>query len=255
MNLSLILELTKRDFTERFAGSILGVSWSFIWPLVSIMIYTVIFSKIMSARMPGNTGPYSYGIYLVAGLVPWTTFANTVLRCSTVFLDKKYIISKINISLIRLPLYIVLSESITFVITMLIYLIFLIITKTPLSKWILVLPFVYIVQQIFAFSLGFFMGIFTVFIRDLKEVMNITMQIWFWFTPIVYVANILPEFVKKLLFFNPAYLFIQAYQQVFAYRVAPDFYKLIILTLIAHILLLVSFLIYKKLEKDIRDFV
>ncbi len=116
MKLRLLIEFTKRDFTERYSGSILGVGWSFISPLVNIMIYTLIFSKIMSARMPGVEGEYSYSIYLVSGLIPWLAFANTVSRSSTVYLDKKHIISKVNLSLFRLPMFIVISETITFII-------------------------------------------------------------------------------------------------------------------------------------------
>lgn len=254
MNVSLILELTKRDFTERYTGSILGVGWSLIWPLVSILIYIVIFSKIMSARLPGNTGIYSYGIYLVAGLVPWTAFANTVLRSSTLYLDKKHVISKINISLIRLPVYVVLSESVTFLITMAIFFIFLTYTNTPFSKTLIFLPFLYIVQQIFAYALGFFIAMFTVFLRDLKEVTGIILQLWFWFTPIVYVGSILPDFAKKLLIYNPAYLFVQGYHNIFVYQKMPDINSLLILTVSGHLLLMAGFVIYRKLEKDIRDF-
>ena len=255
MNVSLLIELTKRDFTERFSGSILGVGWSIIWPLVSIFIYTVIFSKIMAARLPGNGGAFSYGIYLVAGLVPWTAFSNTVLRSATIYLDKKHIISKINISLIRLPLFIVLSESITFLITMGFFFIFLLIIGASFTKLLIYLPFIYIAQQIFAFALGFFIAMFTVFIRDLKEVTGIVLQLWFWFTPIVYISSILPEVVKKLLIYNPAYLFIHGYQNIFVYQKPPELSSLIALVILGHLILLIAFLFYRILEKDIRDFV
>ena len=121
-----MIELTKRDFTERYSGSVLGVFWTFIWPLVNIFVYTVIFSQVMGARLHGaSSTTYSYGIYLIAGILPWTAFANTVSRSATIFVDKKTIISKIKVSLPSLPLYIVMSESITFLITLFIYMVFL----------------------------------------------------------------------------------------------------------------------------------
>ena len=253
MNLNLLIEFTKRDFTERYSGSVLGTLWTFIWPIVNIFIYVVIFSKIMGARLPGKSATFSYGVYLIAGLVPWTAFMNTVLRSTSVFVDKKGIISKIRVSLPYLPLYIVLSETVIFIITISIYIIFLILTGYPLSKSLIFIPLIYLVQQIFAFALGFFMAIFYVFIRDLREVIGIVLQIWFWFTPIVYIFNILPDFAKKYFVYNPAYFFIKAYQDVFVFGNLPHFPSLIKITLIGHAILILSYLFYIKLEKDIRD--
>jgi lipopolysaccharide transport system permease protein len=246
--------LTKRDFTERYSGSVLGVFWAFIWPLVNIIVYTVIFSQVMGARLQGSSSTYSYGIYLVAGILPWTAFVNTVSRSATIFVDKKAIISKIKVSLPSLPLYIVMSESITFLITLFVYIVFLILTGTPLRKTIILLPAIYLVQQIFAFSLGFLISIFHVFIRDLKEITGIVLQIWFWFTPIVYVYDILPAVAKKLVHMNPAFLFIKSYQDIFVLNQVPDFINLLKLSVIAHLLLLAGYVIFKKLERDIRDF-
>ena len=257
MNLNLLAEFTKRDFTERYSGSILGVGWSFISPLVNIMIYTLIFSQIMNARLPGATGEeggYSYSIYLISGLIPWMAFSNTVSRISTIYLDKKHIISKINISLFRLPLFIVLSESITFLITMFSFLGFFIVTGQKLSTAMLILPFVYVVQQILAFALGFLLAQLTVFIRDLKEFTAILMQLWFWFTPIVYVVSIVPSSLSEILVYNPVYQIINIWHQVFVYQTIPDMTGIIVITIAAHALLFVTFLMYRILEKDIRDF-
>ncbi len=255
MNISLLIELTKRDFTERYSGSVLGVFWSFLWPLVNIFVYTVIFSQVMGARLQNSSSSYGYGIYLVAGILPWTAFVNTVSRSATVFVDKKSVISKINISLPSLPLYIVMSESITFLITLFIYISFLVMTGTPLKKTLIFLPAIYLVQQIFAFSLGFLIAIFHVFIRDLKEITGIVLQIWFWFTPIVYVYDILPEFAKKMVAYNPAFYFVKSYQDIFVLNQTPNFIHLLQLTILSHAVLLASYLIFKKLEKDIRDFI
>ncbi len=196
MNSSLIIELAKRDFIERYSGSALGFIWSFIYPLINILIYMVIFGSLMGARLPGMSSVWGYGIYLIAGLVPWTAFANTVTRSSTVFLDKKNIIAKIHIDLPTLPLFILISESVTFAVTLVIFLLILTITGFSFSYYLLLIPLLYIVQQIFAYALGFFLAMFVVFLRDLKEIVTIGFQIWFWFTPIVYVFDILPQFAQ-----------------------------------------------------------
>ena len=121
LNLSFIIEITKRDFAERFAGSVLGSLWAIIWPIVNLFIYIIIFGKIMGARLPGTSEMNAYGIYLAAGLIPWTAFAATISRSTSAFIDKKHIITKINTSLPSLLCHINLSETITYIISMVVF--------------------------------------------------------------------------------------------------------------------------------------
>ena len=93
-----------------------------------------------------------------------------------------------------------------------------------------------------------------VFIRDLQEVVAVVLFIWFWLNPIVYVVDILPEWVRHLLVLNPSYWFIDGYQHIFIYQEAPNFIHLIYLVLVGHFLLGLSYILFKKLEKDVRDF-
>jgi len=255
MNFSLIVELAKRDFIERYSGSALGFVWSFIYPLINILIYMVIFGTLMGARLPGMTSVWGYGVYLIAGLVPWTAFANTVQRSSTVFLDKKNIITKIHVDLPTLPLFIVLSESITFFVTLMIFLGILVVTGVSLSLYLLLIPFIYIIQQMLAYALGFFLGMLVVFLRDLKEVVTIGFLIWFWFTPIVYVFSILPGIAQQVLIWNPALAFISAYHDIFVFQRMPSFFFLSIVTIISILLIAFDYFIFRRLEKDIRDFI
>lgn len=255
MNLSLIIELAKRDFIERYSGSVLGFVWSFIYPLINILIYMIIFGSLMGARLPGMSSVWGYGVYLISGLIPWTAFANTVTRSSTVFLDKKNIIAKIRIDLPKLPVFIVFSETITFVVTLVIFFGILLITGYSFSPYLLVIPVIYLIQQLFAYSLGFFLAMFVVFFRDLREVVTIGVQIWFWFTPIVYVFEILPPLAQQILIWNPALAFISAYHDIFVLQKMPSFTYLSIVLIISIVLIALDYTIFKKLEKDIRDFI
>jgi lipopolysaccharide transport system permease protein len=255
LNFNLIVDLAKRDFTERYSGSALGFAWSFIYPLINILIYMIIFGSIMGARLPGMSSVWGYGIYLIAGLVPWTAFANTVTRSSTVFLDKKNIISKIHLDLPTLPLFIVLSETITFLVTLVIFLLILLFTGYSFSPYLLFIPVIYLIQQIFAYALGFFLAMMVVFLRDLREVVTIGFQIWFWFTPIVYVFEILPSLAQQILFWNPALAFISAYHDIFILQKMPSFLYLSLVLIMSGILIVLDYAIFKKLEKDIRDFI
>jgi lipopolysaccharide transport system permease protein len=156
LNASFIIEITKRDFAERFAGSVLGSLWAIIWPIVNLFIYIVIFGKLMGARLPGTSEMNAYGIYLAAGLIPWLSFSGTISRSASAFIDKKHIITKINTSLPSLLLHINLSETITYLISMLVFFIFLAFREHDFHKSLLLLPFLYCLQQMLAFTLGLF---------------------------------------------------------------------------------------------------
>jgi len=250
----LIWELTKRDYTERFAGSILGFLWSFIWPLVNLFIYIIIFGRLMGARLPGTSSIYSYGVYLTAGLVPWTAFGTSISRCTSVFLDKRHIVSKMRVSLPSLLIYVIFSETITFVITLLIFFLFLFLTGYHFSVRLSLILFIYYLQCLFAFGFGLMAATLTVFIRDLKEVVGIVLQLWFWLTPIVYVRDILPDIVKRVMIYNPAYVVIESYQRIFVFNDFPSIKSLVALNLLVHVMILVSYIVFRHLEKDVRDF-
>jgi lipopolysaccharide transport system permease protein len=215
----------------------------------------IIFGSLMGARLPGMSSVWGYGVYLISGLIPWTAFANTVTRSSTVFLDKKNIIAKIRIDLPKLPVFIVFSETITFVVTLVIFFGILQITGYSFSPYLLFIPVIYLIQQLFAYSLGFFLAMFVVFLRDLREVVTIGVQISFWFTPIVYVFEILPPLAQQILIWNPALAFISAYHDIFVLQKMPSFTYLSIVLIISIVLIALDYTIFKKLEKDIRDFI
>lgn len=252
----LLLDFTRQDFFDRYSGSALGVLWALIHPLVMILIFVVIFANVMGARLPGVAGQYSYAIYLVGGLLPWMAFANTITRGSTVFLDRRNIIAKIPIALAYLPVYIVISEGVTFAIALSLFLAFLFITDNLPGQAFLFLPVIFLLQQILAFGLGLMFGVLNVFLRDIKELVTVFLTFWFWLTPIVWVPDIAPPLVLELQgYFNPAYLFVDAYHAIFVHQRMPDFDALSRLVLVAHAALLLGWSLLKWLERDVRDFV
>lgn len=252
--MNLTIELTKRDFAERFSGSSLGVSWLVLAPVVNIFIYIVVFSELIGARIPGVESTLGYGVYLVSGLLPWVAFSNTVSRMSTVYVDKRHLISKIRLDLKSFPVFVVLSETVVFLFSCVVFLAFLLYFEFEMSRQMIWFPVIYVLQQFFAFGLGFLLAIFHVFLRDLKEFVSVSLQLWFWLTPIVYTFDILPDYASDVLHMNPAYLFIGAYHNIFVFDSAPALDSLLLLFVIGLSLMLAGFFLCSKLERDIRDF-
>lgn len=257
MNKSLIIKFVKQELVYRYSGSLLGAIWSFIFPLINIMIFILVFSKLIGARIPLpehlTTTEYSYSVYLVAGMLSWNCFAATFSRIANVFTEKSGIISKINLSLLHLPLYIIITEMIIYGISLAIFLIFLISINMPISLYWLWIPVILILQQGFAYTLGLFFAMLGVFIKDIRQAIEVGVQIWFWLTPIVYVIAILPEAYQHYFYFNPAYSFISSYQAIILYLEPPSMNALLSLFVSIIILGLINSKLMKILEKDIRD--
>jgi lipopolysaccharide transport system permease protein len=258
MNLALLLTFTRQDLLDRYSASLLGGLWTLINPLVQILIFTLIFSKIMGARL-GGLGvafeEYSYSVYLVPALLGWFAFGNTLTRVSTIYQDKAGLIGKVNLSLQGLPLYVVLSETVIYLLSMVFFALFLLAIGFPITAAWWYLPLIYAVQQLFAFALGFGAAVIGVFVRDVIELVRITVQIWFWLTPIVYVLDILPDETRRWFAWNPMAHVVTGYRDVVLYGQRPDLLAIGGVALLGLGLLLLARFGFRKLEKDLRDFI
>ncbi|MFC2992542.1 ABC transporter permease [Halomonas tibetensis] len=258
MNVSLLYHLTRQDLVDRYAGSILGAAWTFIMPLVNILIFTLIFSRIMGMRLGDlgmELGQYSYSIYLVIGVLAWNLFANTLSRVTHVFHEKAAIIGKVNVSLFALPLYILLSELTVYFIASAFFIIFLIAIDFEFTWHWIWWPLILVVQQTLAYAIGIIFATLSVFIRDIKQFVGVLTQLWFWLTPIVYVINILPEKWKVLFLLNPFFHIVNALRDVLMLQSSPALLPLALLMAIALLLLAFGLWLGRRLERDIRDFI
>jgi len=205
----------KREFQSKYRNSLLGSAWTIINPLSMIVVYTVIFSQVMQAKLPGVDHGYAYSIYLCAGSLTWGLFAEIVGRGQNIFLDHANLLKKINFPRICLPIIAVLNACLNFAIIFTLFLFFLLLCGFWPGWVVLATAPVLLVQLIFAVGLGMTLGVLNVFFRDVGQFFGVFMQFWFWLTPVVYPINILPEEVKHLISFNPMTSVVQSYQGIF----------------------------------------
>ncbi len=256
MQISLILHFAKQDMVDKYRNSLLGVLWNVILPLTMIFIFIFVFSKIMGAKLADfQDQPYSYAIYLISGILFWNLFASSSQRIANLFNEKKALIKKNHIELATLPLYVLITETVIFIISFSIFIGFLVYIQHPITlQWLLLIP-VYVITLLLAYVIGFSVAIFAVFIKDIKEVFGVILQIWFWLTPIVYVIAILPQGVGVFYQVNPLYWVVQASQNTILYQQAIHWQSLALITAIALLMLWIIIQISQRLEKDIRDFI
>lgn len=242
-----------REFRGRYRGSLLGSVWSILQPMALIFIYTIVFSKVMGARIKGVEDTMAYGIFLCGGLLPWSYFTELLGRCPDIFIDQANLLKKVNFPRSTLPVVLFLSTTINFIIVFTIFLFFLLITGRFPGWSILGFIPLLLIQQSFTLGIGMSLGVFNVFFRDIGHIVKIALQFWFWVTPIVYPVSILPDRLQGLVELNPLTHFITAYQQIVLHNQWPQLILFKYHLIISIATLITGFFLFRRLSGDIVD--
>ena len=254
-NIYLAFSFAKRDFKERYVGTSLGQLWYILSPIITITIYTIIFSDFMSMKLDIVDSSYSYSIYLIAGLLAWTSFSTTILRLNNSIFEKSNLIKKINVPVFVYQLSIIITEYFLLLLSYLLSIIFLLLVDHPVTWNFLYLAPILFVQTLFAYGLGTVFSLFNVFIKDLKEAIPILMQLWFWMTPIVYVQDMVADKYPFLLTYNPFYYFANIYQDIFLYSKAPSLNTLVLVSILSILTIFIAGFFYKKMIAAVKDII
>jgi lipopolysaccharide transport system permease protein len=248
-----VLGMVARDFRGRYLGSILGASWAILNPLAQILIYTLIFSQVMQARLPSVQDTLGYSLYLCAGILTWNYFVEVLLRSQTVFLEQANLLKKVSFPRVTLPSFVFLSASVNFSIVGTLFLAFLLVSgRWP--GWVLVaLVPLLLIQQVLAVGLGLFLGVTNVFFRDVAQAVGVGLQFWFWLTPIVYPVSTVPAAVRPLMAWNPLYPLIASYQRIIVEHRWPDWSDLWPVCLMAAVVALISETAFRHLSGAMVD--
>jgi len=248
-----ILGSVKRDFQSKYQNSILGIAWTVINPLAMIIVYTVIFSQVMRAKLPGAQGGFAYSIYLCSGVLTWGFFAEIVTRSQLVFLENANLLKKLNFPRLCLPIITIINALINFSIVFGLFTGFLVVSGTfPGWSYLALAPVLLILIALSA-GLGITLGVLHVFFRDVGYLFNVVLQFWFWFTPVVYPATILPDFARKLLILNPMAGLVAACQRILLAKQWPDWISLAPAALVALFLCLFSWRLFHRRSGELVD--
>lgn len=243
----------RRDFQAKYQKSLLGAGWAVVNPLAMILIYTLVFSQIMRARLDGVPGPFAYGIFLCAGLLTWGYFVDITMRFLNVFVANANLIKKISFPRLCLPLIALIGASVDFLIVFALFGLFLVLSGGfPGWPFLAVLPLMALLV-VFAASLGLLLGSLNVFIRDVGQLFGLFLTFWFWLTPIVYPVNILPAWVQPWLLLNPMAPLMAAFQSVIAYGQWPVWLDLWPLSVLTIMLVFVACRVYSRLAPQMAD--
>ncbi len=231
----------------------LGAIWTIINPLSMIVVYTVIFSQVMRAKLPDMDSDFAYSIYLCSGVLTWGLFAEIVGRSQNVFLEYASLIKKLSFPRICLPIIVILNSLLNFGIIFCLFIIFLVVSGNfPGWSFLAIFP-VLLIEILFSIGLGISLGVLNVFFRDIGQFFGIILQFWFWLTPIVYPIATLPENIRGFLTFNPMFAIIDAYHTVFINSQLPQWQTLLPAASISLILCWSAFRLFRKHSGEMVD--
>ena len=245
----LLRGLVQRDLTVKYKGSILGVAWSLLHPLVMVAVYTLAFRYIV--QVPIERFP----LFLLSGLLPWMFFTGALGAATSSVADNGTLVRKVAFPRAVLPLAAVASALVQFL------LMYTVLVPTAVAMgsgvslaWTALLP-VIALQAAFTAGLGLLLATAYVFVRDARHLLDVALQVWFWLTPIVYAASLAPVSLRRWLQLNPMLHFVTAYQQIVTRHAVPSAATFALLAALAGVTLLVGWTVFGRAQKRFAEYV
>jgi lipopolysaccharide transport system permease protein len=245
---ALVGSLVARELKARYRGSVLGFLWTFVNPLLLLLVYTFVFSVVMpGARAPGLE-PYS--LFLFCGILPWTWFSSSLLESCTALTGSGTLLRKVMFPAEILPLVTVLTGLVNFCLGLVILAAFTVYSGLPFfTADLLWLPVVVVVQLAWTLGLAFLLSALSVHFRDIRDLLGNLMTLWFFATPIVYPYSQAPERFRPLLDLNPFTHIAGAYQDVlFVNGPYNPGSRLAVVGVVAVLVLLVGYGVFDRLR-------
>ena len=239
----------RKELRVRYKASFLGFLWTFINPLLQLIIYAFVFNKVMRITPPPGV---NYTLMVFVALVPWTCISSTINQSTMVIISNGNLLKKIYFPRLILPLSLTVTNFINMLFTEIIVFIAALLLGGHLTWAYLALPLSFVGIFLFSFSISVLLSAITVYFRDLEHIINIFTMLWFYLTPIIYPieylngksANII--FIYKL---NPMYGLIQSVRDIMVMWKFPEWGFLFYDMAFSIVLLLIALAVFDKLQR------
>ena len=237
----------KKEIRGKYKGSFLGVLWSFINPLLSVLVYAIVFPYILRVKQE------NYLIFLIVGVIPWNFFVTVIQQGTTTILGNQNIIKKVFFPREILPISVAVSALINFFISCIIILAFTIGSGIGISYHIILLPIIALIEFILSLGIIFILSAVNVYVRDTEYIVNFITTMLFYGTPVLYSLSMFKGKFLTLIQLNPMTHIIEAYRSILYYQTWPDFSTLLIVTLFSIILMIFGYMIFRILERGFAE--
>lgn len=241
----LLWNLTAKELKLKYRNSILGFLWSFLNPILMLLVYTFAFKLIMRQNIP------NYTVFLLCGLLPWNFFAAAVMASTTSIIGNANLIKKVYFPREIIPLSIIFSNFINFVITLLILFFAVIFSGVQIGMPLIMLPVILLIVLGFTIGLSLILSSLNVLYRDISHLVEVIFNLWMYLTPIVYSLDLLnnqPPIFKKLILLNPMTLITECMRSVLYTNTFPYYLYIVALVIIDLVLIVWGFILFRKIE-------
>ncbi len=240
--------LVRKDLRGRYKGSVLGFGWTFVNPLLQLIVYTMVFSVIMRA------GIENYYVFLFVALVPWIFFAAAITGGSSSVLASGDMVKKIYFPREVLPIAYVTSAFVNMVLSFVVVLLVLLVTGYGINfVALLFMPIIMLVEYLLALGIALISSACTVYLRDLEYILGIIAMAWQFLTPVMYSSDMVPEALLPIWNLNPMKAVIEAYRQILYFKQIPELSTLLTATVLGVAFLVIGYIVFDKLQKGFAE--
>lgn len=237
----------KKDLRSRYRGSFLGFMWTFLNPLLQLLIYSIVFPHLLRVKEE------NYSMYVFIGLLPWIYFQSSLSIATTSIVSNGNLIKKIYFPRLIIPIAVSATGLINYFFGLLITITALIFTKIYFSAFILLLPLVMLVQFLFVTGICLALSAFYVYFRDLEHIVGIVTMAWFYLTPVVFNISLFPENARQYLRLNPMTQFVTAYRDLLLYKQILDVKGFAVTAIMSVLLFIFGVGIFVHLQKKFAE--
>jgi ABC-type polysaccharide/polyol phosphate export permease len=250
---TVLFQLVRRDFEQRFIGSVAGWLWGVIHPLVMLASWVFVFEVCLKMTLPANEVTQRYSLFLFCGILPWLLFQETVLRSASSLLDNANLITKTVFPAEIVPVSIFLSSLINHLLALALAVAIVGVYLGHFSVWMLSLPIYMLLIGLFSVGVSWIVSSLQVYLRDTAQVISVVLTLWFWTTPIMIDEQRFPARLRFLLRLNPLSYLVKAYRErLLSYRV-PSLHELGIVTAYAATAFILGGLFFRHLKRGFAD--
>jgi lipopolysaccharide transport system permease protein len=254
---NLLRTLVRRDLEARYKGSVLGNLWPLLNQLSQLLIYTYVFSVVLEVKLSLKSLPdnnLTFGLWLFAGLLPWIAFSGGLMQSAASVVNQPNLVKKVVFPLGLLPLVPILTTLIESSFGLMALIFFVALTSHTLHTTLALLPLVWLTQLLFTAGLGYLVAGLTVFLRDIPQTLGVIINLWFYLTPLVYPAEVIPKEWQDLVFWlNPMAAIAEVYRDLVLVGEVTHWGEWGVASSIGVIIFCLGLAIYKRLRPSFAD--
>lgn len=240
----MIISLVRKDLRGRYKGTVLGFLWTFINPLLQLIVYTFVFSIIF------NSGIEDYYLFLFVALIPWLFFGSCLQGGSSCIIQQSDMVKKIYFPRQVLPIANVTSAFVNMLFCFVVIFAVLFISGKGVNPIaLLYLPIIFIIEYILALGITMLSSSLTVYFRDLEHILGIIGMAWMYATPIMYSQDLVPSYLQKYYYLNPMTSVVVAYRDILYYKQIPHMHTLLIAVIMGIVILIVGIIVFNRLQR------